>query len=262
MSLAFSKFDEPAPPPSDGFQMRDVVRFFIVDIIVTASLRLLDLIGFFKTIDQLVIATLVSKVLIFLYVVWLIRERREAWPETGGATLGKWWSWPLALGIYAAGYPLALWFDGVNISLMEQMYDWLGAVYQHRPQAVTILTFEDILSTPVRIALIFTTVVAGPVLEEIAFRGMMLDAYRRRRNVVWSVVATGVLFGAYHFSLPFLLPLSLLGIVFGTVRVLCRSLWCGIAVHCLHNGLTLVLMADQLGVLQKVHDFLGGQSAL
>jgi hypothetical protein len=54
---------------------------------------------------------------------------------------------------------------------------------------------------------------------------------------------------ALFFCLPFLLPLSVLGILFGVVRVACKTLWCGIFVHCLHNGLTMLLMADSLGML-------------
>ena len=234
--------------------MRDVVRFFVVDVIVTAALRLLELIGLFKTIDQHVIAILVSKVLVFLYLVWLVRARREAWPETGAATAGKWWAWPLALAIYAASYPLIKFIDGLNLGLMTQIYAWLGLVYEHKPQVVIILTFEDILTPAVRIALILTIVLVGPILEELAFRGMMLDAYRRKRNVVWSIVATGVLFGGYHFSLPFFLPLSVFGIVFGTVRVACKTLWCSIFVHCLHNTLTLCLVAHNIGVLQELYE--------
>ncbi len=251
MPAALSKFDDPPPPPSAGFQTRDVVRFFTVDIIVTAVLTLLQLIDFFKTDDQHVVAILVSKALIFLYLVWLIRDRREAWPETGAATAGKWWAWLLAPVVYACGYPLLLWCDQRNIELMTRFYAWLGLVYEHRPQTVTILAFEDILAPPVRVALILMIVIAGPVLEELAFRGMMMDAYRRRRNVVWSVVATGVLFGLYHFSLPFLLPLSVLGILFGIVRVACKTLWCSIFIHCLHNSLTMLLMADSLGILRE-----------
>ena len=61
---ASTRFDEDEPSGSGGagggghgFLMRDVVRFFLVDFIVTASLRLLELIGFFKTVDQNVIAS-------------------------------------------------------------------------------------------------------------------------------------------------------------------------------------------------------------
>jgi membrane protease YdiL (CAAX protease family) len=234
--------------------MRDVLRFFTVDIIVVASLRLLELIGFFNTADQHVLAILGSKIVIFLYLVWLVRERREAWLETGAATAGKWWAWPLALAIYAAGYYAVKAVDIVNLDLMTRLYALLGLVYEHRPQVVVILTFENILSAPVRATLILNIVLIGPVLEELAFRGMMMDAYRRRWSVVWSVAATGILFGAYHFSLPLLLPVSALGIVFGIVRVACKTLWCSILVHCLHNALTLLLVAEQLGVLRELRE--------
>lgn len=241
--------------------MRDVARFFVVDVIVTASLRLLELIGFFSSIDQHVTAILVSKIVIFLYLIWLIRERRGAWRETGAATAGRWRAWPLALALYAAGYYVVAFADSVNIGLMTRLYAALGLVYEHRPQVVMILTFEDILSPPVRAALIFTIVLAGPVLEELAFRGMMMDAYRRGHSAAWSIVATGVLFGAYHFSLPFLLPLSVLGMLFGLVRVWCGTLWCAVLAHCVHNALTLLLVADGLGVLREWLDWLRELSA-
>lgn len=251
MDSSISRFAESPPADSPGFQMRDVVRFFVVDIIVTAALRLLELVGFFQTIDHHVVAILASKVLVFLYLIWLVRERRDAWSETGAATPGKWYAWPLAIGIYVVGYPLVKYIDAANVDLMTQLYAWLGLVYEHRPQIVIVLAFEDILSPPVRVALIATIALAGPILEELAFRGMMLDAFRRRRNAVWSVIATGVLFGAYHFSLPFVLPLSVFGIIFGTVRVLCKSLWCSIFIHSLHNSLTLCLVAYNLGLLRE-----------
>ncbi len=229
--------------------LRDVLRFFTVDIIVTASLYLLRVIDFFKTIDQLVLAILVSKIVIFLYLVWLVRERREAWAETGAATAGKWYAWLLAPALYAAGYCAVLQVDIVNRELMTWLYGLLGLVYEQQPQLVMILTFENILSRPVRIALVGMIVLAGPFLEELAFRGMMMDAYRRRHGALYAVLATGLLFGIYHFSLPFLLPLSALGVVFGIVRVVTKSLWCSVFVHCLHNMLTLLLVARSLEIL-------------
>ncbi len=248
MPHTLTQFDTP-PPEHTGFQMRDIIRFFTVDIIVTASLRLLELTGFFTNPNQHVTAILASKAVIFLYLLWLIKDKRESWPETGATTIGKWYAYPISIALYAASYPLFLQLDKLNIALMTELYAQIGLIYQHQPQLVTILTFEDILSTPVRIALVGMIVIAGPILEELAFRGMMLDAYRRKRNVVWSVVATGFLFGAYHFSIAYLLPLSALGILFGIARVLGKSLWCSILVHCLHNALTLFLMARHLGVL-------------
>ncbi len=245
--MPLSRFD--APPPPAGFQMRDVLRFFTVDIIVTASLRLLELIGFFKTIDQHVLAILVSKAVIFLYLLWLIKDRRDAWPETGATTPGKWHAYLLALAVYAAGYVAVLHIDAFNGTLMTALYAAFGFVYEHHPQLVMILTFEDILTTPMRIALVAMVVLAGPFLEELAFRGMMLDAYRRGHSALYAVLATGLLFGLYHFSLPFLLPLSFLGVVFGVVRVLCKTLWCSVFAHCLHNALTLFLVARSLEIL-------------
>lgn len=246
------KNDESGNSAAAGFRVRDVVRFFVVDLIVTISLKLLEGLGFFQSIDGHVLAILGSKVTIFLYVIWLVRDRREAWPETGATTAGRWWAWPLALGLYAAAYPVMVYAGEYNRHLMGLLYEWLGLVYQHQPQVVLILTFEDILSMPVRLLLIFFIVLAGPFLEELTFRGMALDAYRRSRGTAWAVIWTSVLFSLYHFNLSLFLPLSVLGAVFAFARLASRSLWCAVLVHCLHNALTLVILAQEFGVLEQL----------
>lgn len=249
-TLKNDKSDEAARPA--GFLVRDVIRFFIVDLIVTISLKLLEGIGFFQSIDGHILAILGSKISIFLYVIWLARDRRAAWPETGATTAGKWWAWPLSLALYAAAYPVMLYAGEYNRHLMNQLYQWLGWVYEYQPQVVLILTFEDILSMPVRLTLIFFIVLAGPFLEELTFRGMALDAYRRSRGVAWAVLWTSVLFSLYHFNLSLFLPLTVLGAVFAFARLVSRSLWCSVTVHCLHNAFTLLVLAKEFGVLDQM----------
>ncbi|MCD8351650.1 MAG: CPBP family intramembrane metalloprotease [Planctomycetaceae bacterium] len=247
------RYSLPQENPADsGFQTRDLIRFFLVDIILIVLLRLLLAIGFFAEVDHYVLAILGSKVVLFLYLAWLIRDRRNAWPETGIANAGRWWAWPVSIVAYAAFYPILLYCNSLNRILMVRLHDALGWVYTPQPQDVMVLIFEDILQTPVRVLLIFFTVIAGPFMEELAFRGVGLDAYRRTVGVFWALVWTGLLFGLYHFSLELLLPLGFLGVFFGAVRLVTGSLWCGVLVHCLHNAVTLLIMAHGLGVLETL----------
>ncbi|MDR1745352.1 MAG: CPBP family intramembrane metalloprotease [Planctomycetota bacterium] len=231
-----------------GFQGRDVIRFFMVDLILIIALRLLMGLGVFPTVDAYVLAILGSKVVLFLYLFWLIRDRRDAWPETGATGIGHWWTLPAGVLAYAAFYPALLFMNSFNRVMMIRLHAALGWVYNPQPQDVMVFIFEDILQTPVRILLIAFTVLLGPFMEELAFRGVGIDAYRRTGGVVWAVVWTSFLFGLYHFDLNLLLPLTCLGVLFGALRVATGTLWSALVAHCLHNIFTLLVMAHELAL--------------
>lgn len=243
--------DLPEEEQSGGFLIRDLVRFFIVDVILIITVKLLVGLGVITHPDAHVLFILSGKVILLVYLLWLVKERRDAWKETGATSAGKWWAWPACLGLYAASYPVILYVDKINRVVMETVHGWFGLVYRPHPQDVIILIFENILSSPVRIVLIVFVVLIGPMMEELAFRGMGMDAYKRRHSVFYALVMTSVLFGAYHFSLQLLIPLSCLGLVFGIARIISHTLWTSIFIHCLHNFLTLVIMAYELGILDK-----------
>lgn len=242
--------DEDARP--NGFQVRDLVRFFAVDITLVAALKLLLGLGVFSTPDAYVMAILASKIVLFAYLVWLIQDRRNAWFETGITRAGKWWAWPAMAAIYAVAYYAVAQMEHLNQVLMTRLYEAMDWVYTPQPQDVIVLIFDDIINTPLRVVLVAFTVLIGPFMEELAFRGMGLDAFRRVWSVFSAVVWTSLLFGLYHFSLPLLLPLSFLGAVFAAARLLSGSLWCAVAVHCLHNTLALAVVAKRMGMLDWV----------
>ncbi len=233
-----------------GFYIRDIIRFFIVDIILIAAVRLLLALGFFSSADNYVLALLGSKLVLFFYLVWLIRDRRDAWQQTGATRFGKWWMWLVCILLYCAYLPLASGVDALNEFIMVRLHSWLGWQYERMPQEVVVLIFEDVLHLPARIVLIFFTVLAGPCMEELAFRGMGLDAYRRASGAGWAIVMTSLLFGAYHFSLQFLFSLSFLGVLFAVARLWSGSLWCSVFLHCIHNGLSLALTAHYFHIIQ------------
>ncbi len=233
-----------------GFQKRDLIRFFLVDLILVVAVRLMLGLGILPNLDVYVLAILAGKVILAGYLLWLIRAHRQAWPETGAASAGRWWAWPAALGFYALCYPLLLYLDRLNRLIMAIVYNQLGWIYQPKIQEVLLLIFEDLLSQPIRLLLLIFTVLVGPIMEEFAFRGIGLDAYTRRDGAVWAVAVTSLLFGLFHFSLQFLIPLSVLGALFAAVRIFSRSLWCAIMVHCLHNAIALSVVAEDLGVWQ------------
>ncbi len=240
----------------NGFIARDIIRFIAVDIILICAVRMTEWLGLIQNVNQYVIIMLASKVILFAYLFWLVSARRQALPATGITSPGRWWAWPLGVVIYAGCYPLLMYVNQANAYMMEALYGYLGWVYEANPQVVLLYLFAGVLETPVLLLLLFFTVIAGPFMEELAFRGVGLDAYRRTSGTVAAVVLTSLLFGLFHFELITVLPLAFLGAVFAVVRIVSKSLWVATAVHCLHNAVTLLILAYQLGFLNDALEYL------
>ncbi len=75
--------------------------------------------------------------------------------------------------------------------------------------------------------------VYSPLIEELIFRGILLQRWSLKWGLRWGIVASSVLFGLLHLSNP--IGLTLFGLVMGLLYVRTRSLWVPIACHSLNN---------------------------
>ena len=79
--------------------------------------------------------------------------------------------------------------------------------------------------------------------EEVLFRGVLLSASRGLPE--WrAVLLNGVVFGAFHLSFEApvrFLPTAWLGIVIAWVVLRSGSLWSGVLMHLVNNGIIVVL---------------------
>ena len=82
-------------------------------------------------------------------------------------------------------------------------------------------------------------VIFGPFVEELAFRGVVQSAARRRWSVIPSVIASSALFALYHFDPWMFAPTFVLGLALGWLAEKRRGLWPPIALHVLYNGVTV-----------------------
>lgn len=105
---------------------------------------------------------------------------------------------------------------------------------------------EELLDGESGVALAFLglgVVVIAPIVEELFFRGLLLDTLRRRWSTPAAVIASSVLFGATHFQALQFAGLTLAGIVFASAVVRTGRLGPAIAVHVGFNATTFVLLA-------------------
>ena len=116
------------------------------------------------------------------------------------------------------------------------------------------------------VVLLAALAVVPAVFEEFFFRGYLLTAVRKQLSGPQAIVATAALFGLFHvvvrdgFAFERLLPTMTMGLVLGWVCLRTGSLFPGILLHSIHNGLLLTigyyereLTEYGIGVEEKTH---------
>ena len=147
-----------------------------------------------------------------------------------------------ALGLAALGwaalYPAVLWTGQLNASI--PLPEPIRLLEQAQVDLIEGLLLGDDLHT----FFLFVALALTPsICEELLFRGYLQRQVERGWGTVASIVLVGVLFGLYHLRLSQAIPLSLLGIYLGFVVWATGSLWAGVLVHLLNNGLAVAAAA-------------------
>jgi membrane protease YdiL (CAAX protease family) len=99
------------------------------------------------------------------------------------------------------------------------------------------------------VQLVVSAVVVAPLVEELFFRGVVLNALCLHLRRAWaSVLVAAIAFGCVHAQPQDILPLISMGIVLGYLRLRTGSLALCIAVHALFNARTMVfaMLAPEL----------------
>lgn len=151
------------------------------------------------------------------------------------------------LAIFALGLAATLVWKGFHLA-WEQCFlqGWAGQPPADEPQDIV----DAVLKTDVDTWRFFTIALAvtlgAPIMEELAFRGMIYPGLRRLGSAVseqkgrWlAVVLTGALFSAAHLSPSAALPLFAFGAFMCLVRDRYGLLTC-MAIHCSFNAWNLL----------------------
>lgn len=90
--------------------------------------------------------------------------------------------------------------------------------------------------------LFFIISISAGICEEFFFRGMILDAYSARLGAKRGILVSAVLFGLFHFNPQNLLGPIFLGLLFGYLVLITKSLLAGILAHMTNNGIAVLMM--------------------
>lgn len=82
----------------------------------------------------------------------------------------------------------------------------------------------------------------APFVEEIFFRGFMLQTLVKKIGVTWGIILTTLIFAAIHFEFQSMMPLLILSLILSVLYVRTESIWPGIIFHMFNNSIALLVM--------------------
>ncbi|MCS5529543.1 MAG: CPBP family intramembrane metalloprotease [Candidatus Poseidoniales archaeon] len=194
---------------------------------------LLELFGFSEDVSWELMGTLVYVAVLALTAVYIY------WDGDLNRTLQMFKIGSLRIGfIFLVGLPFVITVIDVVVTAI---YDMVYIMLLGESSIPEIVYYVDDSEYDLIRALSFVSIViAAPVVEEILFRGYILDAIRELHGDVVAVLGSSVLFGLLHIE-PYVVGMATLGgLIYGFVRIKTGSLWPSIVSHMLWNFLAFL----------------------
>lgn len=88
---------------------------------------------------------------------------------------------------------------------------------------------------------IFIIVLMGPILEEIFFRGILLNRFIVKWNVLTGILISSFLFAIYHMTVTALIQFCA-GVIFSIIYLKTQTIYSTIILHILNNLSALILL--------------------
>lgn len=111
------------------------------------------------------------------------------------------------------------------------------------------------------IAELLGVAVMVPMLEEFAFRGVILSGLRRY-GTGFAIAASSVIFGMAHMSLSSVVFATIAGVAMGLAYVLTGNLWTSVCIHALNNGIAVIESYSDLILGEGRQELLAGITML
>lgn len=192
-----------------------VGSFFVASMMQTRGVDYL-------TPDMTFIYYLIQMLPTVAFVMWL---RRRAGRESG-----------LHFGVRKVNFPIVLW--GLLVILASSIV---------LEPLLNLLPTEGYDNVTANIGLggwaIMSTVVAAPILEEVLFRGLILESCKERFGKGVAVFVSALLFGLIHIVPIQVINAFVVGIILGYIYLKTGSLLSVIILHAINNAIAYVTLA-------------------
>jgi len=135
---------------------------------------------------------------------------------------------------------ICLWY-GLLI-LIGALYEWLySIVFGHPPERQMVAIFLQGNGLVAKACVMICVALLVPVMEEVIFRGFLIDCLRRKLSWGWSILLSALIFGILHGTTAFI-PIAVMGGIAGYLRFRYKQMWAPIFLHCLNNVVCVLVM--------------------
>lgn len=231
------------------FILAQLLVFAVVWLVAQIGLSLPFVLN--DTALQTSISVIVYAVAIALaiFVPWKVLRQKLRWGDIGLAqSLPSWRD----IGLAPIAFVVSLIATGIVMYIAGAVLPGVDLTTEQQ------VGFENITQRYEMLLAFFTLVVLAPICEEVLFRGYLYGRVRRHYNALWTIALTSFVFGLMHVYAGPGMPLqwnvmigtTVLALFIGALREYTGSIWAGILVHMLKNGVAffVLFIAPLLGM--------------
>lgn len=174
-----------------------------------------------------------------LFVNWFRRIEFVATYRLRAGTVLGWIAWLPAILLVAG----SAWMAAHEIFIGAQL---LGIGTINDDTFARVAEFGKQLQSSPLWMILFVFALTPAVCEEFMFRGFVLSSLNKY-SAAWAICLSSILFGLMHvltsnvLAVERFLPSTFMGLILATVAIRTGSIWPGILLHAMHNGLLLTV---------------------
>jgi membrane protease YdiL (CAAX protease family) len=240
-----------SPPEARTWSIASIFKTILLFILTSLGLSMiLSLLKsrFFHGWDEnllILLHTTFSDLLMIGLVVHFVRRLGGRWQDLGFRKTQPWKDFWVGLTGYMAILPLFLMVL-IVLMVVSQLL-----AYEPPPHPLVEIFLEEEKRSPWLVAYsIFLACVAGPVFEEVFFRGVCYPAFKKRWGVVWALVLSAAFFALIHQNTFAFWPIFILGVGLGYLYEKRGTLFPSIVLHVVHNSVFITYFFLAKAVLE------------
>ena len=134
-----------------------------------------------------------------------------------------------------------------TIILSDEVDRLVGMVFPIPDYIEKLAEFVQFDTPLYALLLILATVIIAPFCEEVLFRGFLQQFLENHwKDVTKAILITSMFFAAFHMNPGWIIQIYLLGIILGYLAWRTGSVFPGLILHSLNNGLALIIQNIQV----------------
>ncbi len=141
------------------------------------------------------------------------------------------------IGLAPIGYVVYIFFANIITSIMSNLFGWFDLEQEQN------VGFNYFNSSADQIFAMLAIVFVAPIAEEIIMRGWLYDKVRSKvKSVPIAIILVSLLFAVLHGQWNVGVTVFVLSVVLCTLREVTGTIWAGILLHMLSNGIAFYLL--------------------